>query len=481
MDVNALLAQARNAPTPSPAKQAAPTSPRVGDEAPTATSASESNGATPPTEERASNVDAAAKAKGKATAKAEPTSIALKLGIVSIGFVLVATAGVLVAPAVVRERATTTAREAGFDVTIERVGIDFSGITLRGVTARARRAPGITATLPEVHVSGLSRHNARFFGLEVRAQGSASDLERELTTLVAQNRARFAGTATSPSHLSLVGARLVWEDGDRQRVSASDIGLEIDSRGNGVEDVRGNVGRFDITTKNANFGPWASSFERTPQGARLRVVFDPPVPDGPSALVVWTRAMPTEVTVKIPRSPFKNLGIRPVDVGLSASETTDVELELKGRLADEARSEITGRGAVWGLRPKGFATAIDVHVEGGATRLPGKPFELEKTSVTLGPFAAGVTGTVTPHDLGFRLDAMFRTAPIPCERIARAEAKNAGPLAAALQALGQSTGIIRVIGTVNASGVVKYDTAAPGDATLTWLAKETCGVSIFGK
>ncbi|HVJ93332.1 MAG TPA: hypothetical protein VM580_26205, partial [Labilithrix sp.] len=319
------------------------------------------------------------------------------------------------------------------------------------------------------------------FGLEVRAQGSASDLERELTTLVAQNRARFAGTATSPSHLSLVGARLVWEDGDRQRVSASDIGLEIDSRGNGVEDVRGNVGRFDITTKNANFGPWASSFERTPQGARLRVVFDPPVPDGPSALVVWTRAMPTEVTVKIPRSPFKNLGIRPVDVGLSASETTDVELELKGKLADEARSEITGRGAVWGLRPKGFATAIDVHVEGGATRLPGKPFELEKTSVTLGPFAAGVTGTVTPHDLGFRLDAMFRTAPIPCERIARAEAKNAGPLAAALQALGQSTGIIRVIGTVNASGVVKYDTAAPGDATLTWLAKETCGVSIFGK
>ncbi|MBN9166362.1 MAG: hypothetical protein J0I07_35845, partial [Myxococcales bacterium] len=124
---------------------------------------------------------------------------------------------------------------------------------------------------------------------------------------------------------------------------------------------------------------------------------------------------------------------------------------------------------------------IDVHVEGGASSTPDKPFELEKTSVSVGPFVAGVTGTVVPHARGLRLDAMFRTIPIPCERLARAEAKNMGPLVATLQALGQSTGALRVTGQVNASGALKLDTAALEETNVTWLAKETCGVSIFGR
>jgi hypothetical protein len=67
-----------------------------------------------------------------------------------------------------------------------------------------------------------------------------------------------------------------------------------------------------------------------------------------------------------------------------------------------------------------------------------------------------------------------------CEKLAKAEAKSLGALASTLQAIGQSTGAFRVTGTVNASGVVKYDSAHPEEASLTWLAKETCGVSIFG-
>src|SRR5690606_24252150 len=109
-----------------------------------------------------------------------------------------------------------------------------------------------------------------------------------------------------------------------------------------------------------------------------------------------------------------------------------------------------------------------------------RPFDLENAQVTVGPFVAGVKGTVAPHDRGLRLDAIFKTAPLPCERLARDEARNMGSLAATLQALGQRTGVLRVTGSVNVSGLVKYDTAEPEAASVTWLAKETCGVSIFG-
>jgi hypothetical protein len=55
-----------------------------------------------------------------------------------------------------------------------------------------------------------------------------------------------------------------------------------------------------------------------------------------------------------------------------------------------------------------------------------------------------------------------------------------GPLLGTIQALGQSTGAVRVVGNLNASGLVKFDTDNPGGASVTWVATETCGVSLFG-
>jgi hypothetical protein len=76
---------------------------------------------------------------------------------------------------------------------------------------------------------------------------------------------------------------------------------------------------------------------------------------------------------------------------------------------------------------------------------------------------------------------IFKTLPTACDRLAHAEAKQAGALATLLKSLGQPATALRVFGQVNAQGVVKYDTAAPEDVSMTWLSKDTCGLSIFGK
>jgi serine/threonine-protein kinase len=405
---------------------------------------------------------------------------ALKLAIVTIVVVLVATLVLVLLPMIVRERIIASARGAGLEVTIDRVGVGFDGITLRDVTAKATRVPGITATIHEVHIAGFSSKDVRVLGLDARLRGERSDLDVGIAALVADCRARFAGTPTAPHHLSVVNARLVWDGPQGERLSATDIGLELDSRGAATVDFRGSVGRFELQSQSATLGPWSSSFEKTAGASRLRLMFDPPIPDGPSALVVWPKAGPTEVRIEIRRSSFKNLGIKPSEIGIPADDATDIQLSVAGTLSESVRSELTFDASLWGLRPKGFSRAVDVHAEGHAKSTAGKPFDLEKTTITVGPFVAGISGTITPHSHGLRLDAMFKTLPLPCERLAREEAKNLGPVASTLQALGQTTGALRVTGVVNASGIVKYDTAEPQEASLTWLAKEACGVSIFG-
>ncbi|GEM_PF-515353 len=423
---------------------------------------------------------------GPATPAVEPPNAPLKkaLAIVvpAVAVLLLLVGAALMLPSIVRDRAIARAREAGLDITIDRVSVGLQGATLHGVSAKVARTPGITATIPEVRLAGLSGKSAHVRDMDVKMSGGRADIEVGLAALVAENRARSAGTPSSPRRLSIVGARVVWEGvaGAGSRVSATDLNLEIESRGPGAEEMRGTLGRLELVTERTKLGPWACSFETGADRSRVRVMFDPPVPDGPSMMLVGGSTGTRELWVRIPRSPFANLGIDPKAFGLPADATTEVAVTLEGKLSADGRSEMKGEVDLWGLRPAMLKSAIDVHVEGSAVGTPGKPLQLERTTVTLGPLVAGVTGTIAPHDTGVRVDAMFKTLPITCAALAKAEAKKLGPLVETLRALGESTGALRVVGNVNVSGVITYDTASPEDATVTWMAKETCGVSIFG-
>lgn len=389
----------------------------------------------------------------------------------------------LLLPRIVQDRIISTAREAGVELTIERVGIGMSGVALHNVTAKLVGVPGVRATAEEIYAVGASAREVRVRGLVIDAQGNVQELGPKLLELYNARRSHFAGTSSDPRRIAIVGARLVWKDfaGEGSRFSSSDLGVELDSKGVGAEDIRASVGRFEITTKRTTLGPWAASFDRTSATSRLRLLFDPPVPDGPSALFVQGAGVAPKLTVRIPRSPLARLGIRPEEIGLPADPASELEVKLEVGQAPSMRIEAAGSIDLYAARLKGVKQPIDIRIEGTASGLPGKPMDFDKTSVTLGPFVALVTGAITPTDPGFRLDASWRTVPISCDKIVKAEAAKIGPMAAALHEIAASTGVARVTGNATATGLVKYDTKTPDDATLTFTTRDTCGLSIFGR
>jgi len=298
--------------------------------------------------------------------------------------------------------------------------------------------------------------------------------------LLSDARMRVRGTTQAPHHVSLIRASVAWEGalGQGTRVSTQDIGLEMDASAQAT-DVAGNIGRFEVRTKHASFGPWAGSFETSAMNSRVRWQLDPALPDGPSFLIVWGREAPPEFTLRIPRSAFATLGIHAADLGLPVGPSSELEATVEGKLRPE-RTEVKAKVSLWDAQRKTFPGPTDIHIEGAASGPRGRPLDLERTTASVGPFLAGLTGTIIPYETGFRIDAVFKTLPVECAAVAKAEAKQMGPIVRTIQSLGQATGALRVTGTVNASGTVKYDITEPEAASLTWLTKDTCGVSIFG-
>lgn len=409
-------------------------------------------------------------------------SSATKIALVSTGLViLVLGVGVLLLPMIVRGRILAAASEAQLELTVERVSVGIGGITLRDVTARTNEVPGVELRAEEIVSRGVSSLDVRVRGLRIQVHGHVSEVAPAALAYYERNRARLAGSAGEPRTIAVFGAHLVWGGalGEGTRVDAEELGADFESRSVGTEQVRMSVGRFDVTTKHTLLGPWAGTFDRSAGTARLRLLLDPPVPDGPSALVVFG-ATPTHLTVNVARSPLARLGIRPSDLGLPVDSATEVELKLEGGSSANQRIEGRGRFDVYGVRLRGLKAPVDMKLEGAVSGLPGRPLELERTAVTLGPFLANVTGTITPTESGFRLDAGWRTVPVACEKLARAEARALGPVAAALQDVARATGVVRVTGTMNASGLLKYDTLAPDEGSVTVVTREACGLSIFG-
>jgi hypothetical protein len=422
------------------------------------------------------------KAKKEATEIEQRGKAWTRLAFGAIAAVLILVVALFVLPRVIHDRIVAGARSAGVELTIEKVGVGFGGITLKNINATLPRIPGATAHVDEVFAAGFSGREVRLRGVDLHLDGSITETNEAVIRFVQQTRATIAGTASDPRRISIAGAHITWERpfGPGSRLNAGDAGLELETRGVGAEDFHGAIGRFEITTAKTTFGPWQSSFESNVNTSRVRVLFDPPVPDGPSLLVVWGKSAPVHVTAKIPRSPLANLGIRPADLGLPADPSTELEVKGEGGRTPLGRIEIAGTIEVHGARLPNLKTPLDMKLTGSLDGVPGKPLTFEKTTMTIGPFVVVIQGNITPADLGFRVDATWKTLPIPCEKIVRAEAKTWGGLASMIQELAHTTGVARVTGTASASGLVLYDTTTPDTGSITWQTKESCGLSIFG-
>jgi hypothetical protein len=384
-------------------------------------------------------------------------------------------------PAIAKSRAIGTAREAGFDMTADDVSVGISTVTLRGVKLKAIKVPGVTASADEIFVKGFTPKEIRVTGFAFTVEGPTSDFEMGLALMLQENRVRFAGTAAAPKKYTIANGHLEWKGPNGTGFEAERFGVTVDTKGNGTEEVHGSVDKTYYRTGKTALGPWTSSLDATPSSLRFRLGLDPAVPDGPSILVVTSANGPTQVTAKIGRSSFANLGLNPNELGLPADGSTEIETNIIGTIAPDGKIAFAGPASLWGLRVKDVPKPVDVKIDATVTGTAGRPLDIDHTStIAFGPFVAGLTGTITEKDGNVRLDVLAKANPIPCATLARAEAKTMGNFGQMLTALGQAVSPFSIVGAVNATCAVQWDSGKPDETSITWVARETCGLSIFG-
>ncbi|MEZ4258121.1 MAG: serine/threonine-protein kinase [Polyangiaceae bacterium] len=469
LDVAALVKNARESapdlePPPPPAPRAGAAQPAPG----------RPDGPAGAAKPRVVPVQATAQRDERGPSSSQVTKVAVGLG----AAVLLLIVTLLMIPFIVKSRLITDAKRAGITLEIEKVGVSFSGVTLRGVRARATRMPNVEVSSPQILSEGWSGKKVTIVGAQIDVSGAPTEVGVDAAALQTDVR-KFLGAA--PRRVVLTGGRVSWKGllGEGSVLDASDVG--IDGVWGADQGANVNVGRFEIKTPRATFGPWGASLERDGERSRVRLLFDPALVDGPNVLFVWTSGALTRVAVKVPRVALSRLGI-PVAavVGEGVLDGAEVEIALEGERTPAARVLGSGKASVYGARVKGVKGPVDVELKGNVSGQPGKPLDLYETSLSLGPFVVDVKGTLAPSDAGFRLDATWAAAPIPCDKLAKAEASSWGPFADALHDIARATGAVRVHGKAYASGIATFDTSAPWDAAVTVSTKSTCGVSLFG-
>lgn len=394
------------------------------------------------------------------------------------GLLALVVVALLVAPSLVKKRVIAQAKSAGVDLTIGDVAIGISGVRLTKIKATIPSIPAFEAQLDEAS-SDFRAKRVQLSGVDVKIDGPLVAVGQELVIFYGTHRGAFAGTATDPRHVAVVHAHVGWTElfGKGTKLDAGEVTLALDTKN--VDEIHANLGRFQIETPKATFGPWALAFDRDATTTRARLSFDPPVPDGPSALWVAANKETPTITVRIPRAPIATLGLHPEAFGLPLNGSNEIEAKIESAVTDE-RVSAHAKIDLYGVKPSAAKAPIDVKLDASFAGKVGKPLDIEKTTLTVGPFVAAVGGTITPQDAGLRVDATFKTVPISCLRLVRPEVKSWGPMAATIADIALQTGAVRVTGDAQAAGTVAWETATPDEPIVEFTVKETCGLSIFG-
>jgi hypothetical protein len=439
----------------------------------------------------------ASRPDARAASSAAGAAAAKRAVAVVVVLCLAAVAAAVAAPLVVRQRLVDGARAAGVELTIDGTSVSLAGVTLRGVTARAADMPGCELRVGEVQARGFDGADVRLADVTAELAGTAL----EVTAGLARASERVATTTAAPPgatrprrHVLVTRARVGWVGllGANTKLAADGAGLELEERATAPVTgkaargapflTRGAAERATLTLSRGTLGPWGLSFEVDGLSNRIRTLFDPALPDGPSALYLWGPSTAEKLTVKVPRVPLATLGVPPEMLGLPPRASPELELRLEvapsplGRV--EAKAKLDAFRVPVPLHGK--QGALDIHVDGSASGARGKPLDLERTTVALGPFVAGVTGTIDLGLDGAHAEGSWKLAPFACEKLARREAESLGPLALAIQEIGAATGIARVTGTAQASGTFLVDTGSPTPALVRARTSDTCGVRLFG-
>lgn len=423
----------------------------------------------------------AAAAAERARPSVDARRWAVRIGAVAALAGLVAAVVVaLVLPWYVRRRCVAEAAAHGIALSIDGVSIGAGGFRLTGARASSSEVPGAKVTAPEIDVetSGLSPETMTVRGAELTLSGGAAALGAALARWRSSPRGGQQD-AWTPSTVVVDGSRVVWQSplGDAARVEAS--GLHLEWRPRGAE-LHARSDAVLVAVPGGQLGPWRIDVDRAPGTSRVRVAFDPAVPDACTVLVVGDDDRTTSVDVEVPRSPLAHLG---VPTELLRVRGKDLQLALTAHYGAEGptRGEISAKGGLYGMETPGLPRPLDVAWEASAAGDPDDGIGIDHARLAAGPLVGTITGTFKRFGDGFRLDLAWQAAPVPCA----AFDAPLGPgqpfdIAYALRQLAETAGLTRVKGTVAARGTLAFDSRDLGATRVGFAPDVRCQVALFG-
>jgi serine/threonine protein kinase len=425
----------------------------------------------------------------------------------------------LLLPGYARQRAIATAAAEGLSLAIENVRVGAGGVKLLGVNLSTPDVPGASVSAAEVDVelAWLEPKLLTMRGVEVKLDGPLRDTTAAVETWY---RAHHSGVVAPGAgtwlRVEVPTAHLIWS-----RAFGADGTIEAtDVAGDMTPKVSARTGdEFHFTTKQVTLsnattvstatddagspnrptiGPWRVDLDREPNGSRVRLAFDPPVPDGPSALLVRGASGEISVDVTIPRVPLYRIGVPPGVAAVIPLAPAQLDANLHSVESAPDRVQASFSIALYGAHVPPMPAPVDVKVSGSIMGDPRAPLDLKEGQFRVGPLRGTLTGPVALTDDGATASLTWKAAPTPCSQFAPPSPGlamqdlqrqlgalgNLGDLSSLgldVGALTQAAGVAHITGNLVASGTVSLDSSDIRNAQVTAVAKNSCGLSLFRK
>jgi hypothetical protein len=465
--------------------------------------------------------DASAHAKGsvhpaelaQTPSKARPPEVARAsaarrwgIGTVKVGFLgaVALGAALLSIPSYAKWRAITTAAARGVSVTIDDATGGFGGVTFRGITASVPDVPGAHATLSELEIElhWLRPERATLRHAELWLDGPVSKTLALVALWHQGHDGATKGTAEVGDGVRVVvpSAHVRWSHafGEDGQIEAADVTgdlVPVASTRIGDE-FQFTTSKLTLTSKAGTLGPWRVDLDRDPNAVNLRVAFDPPVPDGPNAMITRMTTGKTSIEVNVPRSPLLRIGVPPSALAEFHQVPDQAEVKLHYARTPDNRVDATLAATLFGVHAASFVGPVDVAIAGSVSGEASGPLDLHGGALTMGSVRATLAGPVVIDDR-VRATLSWKAASIPCVQLLPKSEHAATDLAGQLgllsggggdlaslgldvTALAQSAGFARVSGNLSVSGTLVFDSSHLSGTTFVATGKNSCGISLFG-
>jgi len=411
--------------------------------------------------------------------------------------------GSVFVPSYAKREAIRAAAARGVSLEIDEANGGYTAIHLHRVRATLPDVPGVAVTISDVDVEldWLRPQRAEVHSVDLALDGPFAKTVALLTLWYRGHRTDGEAGAPLDGLLVEVSAgHVVWthafsEDG---RIEVDNLSGELQSKGTGRfgDQLHLTTSKLTLIRNATTIGPWRLDLEEDPNATTVRVAFDPPVPDGPSAILSRLAGGKTQLDVNIPRSPLYRLGISPLSLASIKQIPEQAAMRLHYVRSADDHIDAALTATFFGVKGPPMGDSLDLHVSGSVAGAGSAPLDLQGGTLTVGPARATLTGLVNLRPDSMSANLAWKTLPIPCAQLLPGGQKAATDLAVQLGGLGagkgdltslgldvtalaEAAGVAKVAGNLSASGTIAFDSDDPAHTVLTVVPKNSCGVALF--